>query len=101
MDQDKFYDFIMDKEDLIVKCYICHSPLQDLYICDRCEEYYCENCSYSYTLNYQFQGSRCYACAGQDRRYKLSIEEIDRNGALIIQIFRNKQLEKLMNENTL
>lgn len=43
-------------------------------ICDRCEEHYCDDCSYTFSLHYQFQGSRCYSCAGQGRKIQTKNE---------------------------
>lgn len=54
-------------------CHICFSD--DIFyeeneplICDRCEEYYCYDCSYTYSIHYQHEGMRCYQCADQRRR---------------------------------
>ena len=54
-------------------CFICLCDLNgtDLNTCDTCGEFYCEDCSYSFTYHYQFMGSRCYLCADQSRRIKL------------------------------
>lgn len=41
-------------------------------ICDICDEYYCYDCSYTYTIHYQHEGMRCYHCAGQSRRVPLN-----------------------------
>lgn len=58
-------------------CYICKSTnLEENWICDRCDQLYCEDCSYTFTLHYQFQGSRCYHCADQHRRNGLTKEEV-------------------------
>ena len=64
--------------DSVVKhCYICYSlNTDDDFICDRCDEHYCEECSYSFTYHYQFQGARCYLCADQSRREILTKEKI-------------------------
>lgn len=53
--------------------------VQDWAICDRCEEYYCEDCSYLYTIHYQFEGARCYWCAEQSRNKILTREIIREN----------------------
>jgi hypothetical protein len=37
-------------------------------ICDICEEYYCYDCSYTFSIHYQHEGMRCYLCADQSRR---------------------------------
>lgn len=67
-------------------CYICLSEdiwIDDdgLLVCDTCGEYYCyeelkrifaPDCSYTYTIHYQHEGSRCYHCANQPRRKPLN-----------------------------
>jgi len=55
-------------------------------ICDRCEEIYCEDCSYTFSLHYQHQGSRCYHCADQSRRTKLDKRDITLNKVLLKEI---------------
>ncbi len=64
----------------MIFCSICYNDHVDPdFICDTCEENYCEDCSYTFSLHYQFQGSRCYICADQHRRTKLSkVEKRDR-----------------------
>ena len=58
-------------------CYIClgkdifYDDNQPL-ICDVCDEYYCYDCSYTYTIHYQHEGMRCYHCANQSRRVPLN-----------------------------
>lgn len=53
------------------RCYTM--DVDEEFICDTCEEHYCEECSYTFTIHYQFQGSRCYLCADQFRRNKLEL----------------------------
>lgn len=61
-------------------CSICFIfPVDDNMICDLCDEHYCEDCSYTFTLHYQYQGSRCYQCSGQNRIKKLNKEDIRQN----------------------
>jgi hypothetical protein len=56
-------------------CYICFSDkTDDDFICDTCEQNYCEDCSYTFSLHYQHQGSRCHYCADQPRRNTLTIQ---------------------------
>lgn len=53
-------------------CHICYSDnTDDDFICDTCNEYYCEDCSYTFSLHYQHEGARCYSCADQRRRKEL------------------------------
>jgi len=59
---------------------ICHICLSDnifydeneALICDKCDEYYCEDCSYTFSLHFQYEGSMCYQCADQSRRKPLN-----------------------------
>lgn len=51
----------------MIHCYICYQKTDEDFLCDRCEQYYCEDCSYIFTIHYQHQGSRCYSCADQSR----------------------------------
>ena len=61
-------------------CYICYKKdIEDDFVCDMCEQHYCEDCSYCFTLHYQFQGSRCYLCADQSRINRLTKEMISDN----------------------
>ena len=69
----------------MIYCYICHDITEEDFICDICDNYYCEECSYTYGLYYQFQGSRCYKCADQDRRNKITKNDI-----------RNRKLDKIL-----
>lgn len=63
-------------------CEICFSLTEPEWICDTCERYYCEDCSYSFTIHYQFQGGRCYQCADQSRRTPLNNRDIRINQIL-------------------
>lgn len=62
---------------MIKYCHICYEVdgIEDHNICDICDEIYCEGCSYTFSLHYQHQGSRCYICADQSRRERLTIIE--------------------------
>lgn len=73
---------------MIKHCHICYTlNVDDEFICDKCENYYCEECSYSYTIHFQYEGGLCYYCSDQKRRKTLSKEDI-RNNKLFI-IFNN------------
>jgi hypothetical protein len=72
-------------------CYICLS--EDIFIdddepliCDMCDEYFCYDCSYTFSLHYQHQGSRCYQCADQRRR-----KPLNRRDYKIDYILRNEE----------
>lgn len=61
-------------------CHICYSFRIDTdFICDTCDNFYCEDCSYTFSLHYQFQGSRCYQCADQYRREPLNKRDVKIN----------------------
>ena len=72
-------------------CYICYGLTEPEFLCDTCNRYYCEDCSYMFSLHYQFQGCRCYQCADQykriinhikDSRSKKIIFSLDINGII-------------------
>ncbi len=70
---------------MINHCHICYTlNVDDEFICDKCENYYCEDCSYSYTIHFQYEGGLCYHCSDQKRRNTLSKEDIRNNKILII-----------------
>jgi hypothetical protein len=69
-------------------CYICYRGTESDFLCDRCDRYYCEQCSYTYTLHYQHQGTRCYSCADQNRLNKLNKIEI-RDNKIIFSLDKN------------
>lgn len=60
-------------------CHICYSTKVEDCVCDRCEQHYCYDCSYTFSPHYQHQGSRCYPCANQSRREKLDKSIIREN----------------------
>ena len=60
-------------------CYICFGATEEEIVCDTCGNHYCDNCSYSFTLHYQFQGPRCYKCSEQSRITPLKRDEVLEN----------------------
>ena len=61
-------------------CHICYSTnVEPEMVCDICDELYCEDCSYTFSLHYQHQGARCYSCADQSRRTPLDKRDIKLN----------------------
>lgn len=71
-------------------CYICSTlNVEDFMICDMCNNHYCEECSYTFSLHYQYQGSRCFECADQNRRDPLSIRERKINMILLWDVLKN------------
>ncbi len=54
-------------------CYICYSQTEPEFICDKCEQFYCEDCSYTFTIHYQYEGSQCYWCSDQCRKKPLNL----------------------------
>ena len=64
----------------MIHCHICHTiNVEEDMVCDRCEEIYCEACSYTFTLHYQYEGSLCHWCSDQKRRNPLTKDEIRSN----------------------
>lgn len=64
----------------MIHCYICYSRnVEEEFVCDRCGEYYCEECSYTYTPHFQYEGSLCYWCSDQRRRKSLTKDMIREN----------------------
>jgi len=64
----------------MIHCYICYTEnVEPEWVCDTCGLHYCEDCSYTFGLHYQFQGSRCYYCAEQYRRADLTKDMIREN----------------------
>ncbi len=56
-------------------CHICYAQTEPEFLCDRCDQYYCEGCSYAFTIHYQHEGARCHWCSDQDRIKPLTIEQ--------------------------
>ena len=60
-------------------CHICYSKDiicdDEPMICDRCDEYYCYDCSYAFTLHFEYYGSMCYHCSNQNRKVPLNRRE--------------------------
>lgn len=72
----------------MIHCHICFQLTDEDFLCDTCDEYYCEDCSYTFSLHYQHQGARCHWCSDQSRRKPIRKEEI-----------RNNKLKLILNEN--
>jgi hypothetical protein len=68
---------------VIPHCYICYTTVlgPDIMVCDTCDEIYCEDCSYTFSLHYQHQGARCHWCSDQ-RRLKPLTKEMLRDNKL-------------------
>ena len=64
-------------------CHICYTTDVE-FKCDMCDKYYCEECSYTYTIHYQHQGGRCYWCSDQKRKKPLTIASIRENKLKLI-----------------
>lgn len=62
-------------------CHICYTTNveSDIMVCDICDEVYCEDCSYTFSIHYQHQGARCFWCSEQRRLKPLSKEIIRDN----------------------
>jgi hypothetical protein len=72
----------------MIHCHICFQVTDEDFLCDTCDEYYCDECSYTFSLHYQHQGARCHWCSDQSRRRPITKEEI-----------RNNKLKLILNEN--
>ncbi len=69
----------------MIHCHICYSTdVEEDCVCDTCDEYYCSECSYTFTLHYQHEGARCHWCADQYRRKPLTKEMIRENKLKLI-----------------
>lgn len=69
----------------MIHCYICYSTsVEEDCVCDRCDEYYCSECSYTFEYYYQHEGTRCHWCADQSRRKPLTKEMIRENKLKLI-----------------
>lgn len=67
-------------------CHICGAETDVEYLCDSCDNYYCDTCSYVFT-QFNSEGNYCHECANQPRRKKLTIDEI-----------RDNKLKQLLDE---
>jgi hypothetical protein len=65
-------------------CHICYSNEEELFICDKCEELYCLDCSYTFSIHFQYEGSLCYWCSEQKRLKTLSKSDIRENKLKLI-----------------
>lgn len=65
-------------------CHICYSETSEELICDKCEKYYCEECSYTFTIHYQYEGSQCYYCSDQRRKNPVNMIQLRRENLVKI-----------------
>jgi hypothetical protein len=64
-------------------CYICYSSnIDDHNICDRCDNYYCDDCSYIFTYHHQYEGSECHYCSEQQRKVPGNLKMIRRDNLI-------------------
>lgn len=63
----------------VIPCYICYSQTDEEFICDMCDNYYCDGCSYTFGIHYQHYVSRCFKCSEQRRIRTLTKETIRDN----------------------
>ena len=70
-------------------CYTMENIDTETHICDICGDYYCGDCSYTFSIHYQHYGSRCYMCADQSRRKRLTLSEKRDNKLKYFLIFVN------------
>ena len=68
-----------------IHCYICYSTdVDEDYVCDRCEEHYCCDCSCTYNIHTQCDSNLCYECADHSRRKPLTKSMIRDNKLLLL-----------------
>ena len=65
-------------------CHICYTIEDELFICDKCDELYCLDCSYTYTIHFQYEGCMCHWCSDQKRLKELSKSDIRENKLKLI-----------------
>lgn len=69
----------------MIHCHICYSTnIDEDFVCDRCNQYYCDDCSYTFSIHFQYEGSLCYECSDQRRRKPLTKDMIRDNKLMMI-----------------
>lgn len=69
----------------MIHCHICYSTnIDEDFVCDRCEEHYCYDCSCTYNIHTQCDSNLCYECSDQRRRKPLTKDMIRDNKLIII-----------------
>lgn len=69
----------------MIHCHICYSTnIDEDFVCDRCEEYYCWDCSCTYDIHTQCDSNLCYECSDQRRRKPLTKDMIRDNKLMMI-----------------
>lgn len=80
----------------MIYCHICYTQDVDPdFICDKCDEHYCYDCSYTFSLHYQHEGSRCYECADQSRRTRLDNRDVKINYLLLNLMTLKEKVKKI------
>ena len=65
---------------MLIHCHICYTTnVDEDYVCDRCEEHYCWDCSCTYNIHNQCDSNLCYDCSDQSRRKPLTKDMIREN----------------------
>lgn len=82
-------------------CEICNGLTEPEWLCDTCERHYCEDCSYTYTLYYNFQGSKCYQCADQSRRHPLTPDIRKNSINIILNMIIKDKIKRIKERNEL
>lgn len=74
---------------VIPHCHICYTTDvdPDIMVCDTCDEIYCEDCSYTFSLHYQHQGARCHWCSDQSRLKPLTKEKLRDNKLKLLLLY--------------
>lgn len=61
-----FLDWIKHLEN--IKCHICGDINEEEWICEKCDQVYCENCSADFTYHSPIDFNCCEDCANIDYR---------------------------------
>lgn len=69
-----------------ILCHICYVPTEEEMLCDKCDQHYCEDCSYTFTIHVQYEGGLCHWCSDQRRRKPITKSEIRQNKLRLIGI---------------
>ena len=60
-----FLEWVLQTKSILIeeyKCHICKSNTSEEYVCEICDEYYCEGCSSTYNQFSQIDYNCCKEC---------------------------------------
>ena len=71
-----------------IHCHICYSTnVDEEFICERCDQYYCEDCAAIFNSISQIDYNCCYECSDGNRIKPLHKDEIRNNKLKLIALF--------------